>query len=306
MTNAVTLADYSPAQLRTIKDTVARDTNAQEFDLFMEACRSYGLDPFRRQIHAIVYNKDKPEKRKMTIIVARDGLRAIAQRCRDYRPASEPAQLVYDPALKGDTNPKGIVSATVKLWKQDNRGEWFPVIGEAYWDEFAPVTDEWAWDDASNKRRPTGKKTIEGNWSKMPIVMITKCAESQALRAGWPDMFGNLYSEEEMERLAVQTTASEAIEELDRQERIKRVGGPGLMMVFDDSARLEKVPMGQVHDRVMEFLRDASPRDAYNFRLRNTEALKEFWAHEKAAALAIKQELEPLADRYDPAKEAAE
>lgn len=304
MTNAVTLSGYTAAQLRTIKNTVAKDTNEEEFNLFMEACRSYHLDPFRRQIHAIVYNKDKPEKRKMTIIVARDGLRAIAQRCRDYRPASEPAQILYDDSAKGDTNPKGIVSATVKLWKQDNRGEWYPVIGEAYWDEFAPVTDEWAWSDEQRKRAPTGKKTVEGNWAKMPIVMITKCAESQALRAGWPDMFGGLYAEEEMHSLDATMTASEALEEHEKQERIARVGGPGLMMVFDDSARLEKVPLGQVHDRVMDFLHSASPRDAYMFRLRNAEALKDYWAHEKAAALSIKAALEPLADRFDPSEAA--
>ena len=93
---------------------------------FPEACRSHGLDPFRKQIHAVVYSKDNPDKRKMTIIVSRDGLRVLAHRCRDYRPASEPAQVSYDKGAVGPTNPKGIVSATVKLWKQDNRGEWFP------------------------------------------------------------------------------------------------------------------------------------------------------------------------------------
>ena len=38
MTNAISTSGYSAAQLRTIKDTVAADTNNSEFDLFMEAC----------------------------------------------------------------------------------------------------------------------------------------------------------------------------------------------------------------------------------------------------------------------------
>ena len=168
MATAIQASGFNAAQLRTIKHTVAADTNDLEFDLFLEACRSYGLDPFRKQIHAVVYNKDKADKRKMSIIVSRDGLRVLAQRCKDYRPASDPARIAYDEASRGPTNPKGIVSATVTLWKQDNRGEWFPVIGEAYWDEFAPVTDEWAWDQAQNRRAPTGKKTVEGNWARMP------------------------------------------------------------------------------------------------------------------------------------------
>ena len=293
MTSAVAVSGYSPAQIRTIKQTVAADTNETEFDLFMEACRSYRLDPFRKQIHAVVYSKDKADKRKMSIIVSRDGLRVMAQRCGDYRPASEPASIQYDAELRGPTNPKGIISATVRLWKQDNRGEWYPVIGEAYWDEFAPVSDEWAYDEQKGKRAPTGRKALEaGNWAKMPVVMITKCAESQALRAGWPDQFGGVYSEEEMDRTIATTSASEALDAFERDERAARVGGPGLLMVFDDSMALQKVPMGQVADRCHEFISAASPEEAHAFRIRNEVSLREFWAHNKADALTIKRALE--------------
>ena len=288
------IASFTPQQLNIIKSTVARDTNQSEFDLFMEACRSYGLDPFRKQIHAVVYSKDNAEKRKMTIIVSRDGLRVMASRSGDYRPASDPAQIIYDADLKGPTNPKGIVSATVKLWKQDSRGEWFPVIGEAYWDEFAPVTDEWAYDETKGKRAPTGKKTLDasGNWAKMPVVMITKCAESQALRAGWPETFSNLYTEEEMDKLAAQATASQAMEEFARAEREKRTGGKGLMMVFDDSGALQKVPMGNVMDRCLEFIKDADPLEVHKFRVRNEQPLRDFWAESPHDALELKRHFE--------------
>ena len=292
MATAIEASGYNAAQLRTIKHTVAADTNDLEFDLFMEACRSYGLDPFRKQIHAVVYNKDKPDKRKMSIIVSRDGLRVLAQRCNDYRPASEPARIEYDDGAKGPANPKGIVSATVRLWKQDNRGEWYPVVGEAYWDEFAPIIDEWAWDDAKGKRAPTGKKSVEGNWAKMPIVMITKCAESQALRAGWPDQFGNIYSEEEMTRLAADQTASETLREMEKAEREARIGGRGVLMVFDDAMKLEKVPMGNIADRCLEFVKQATPDEAHAFRIRNENSLREFWAHSPADALAVKKALD--------------
>lgn len=285
---------FTAPQLKVIKDTVAKDTNPTEFNLFLEACRSYGLDPFRKQIHAVVYSKDNADKRKMTIIVSRDGLRVLAHRCRDYRPASDPAQIVYDTDAKGPTNPKGIVSATVKLWKQDNKGEWYPVIGEAYWDEFAPVADEWAFDEESRKRKPTGKKVLDasGNWAKMPIVMITKCAESQALRAGWPETFGNIHAEEEMERVTVAATASEALEAHDRAEREAKTGGRGLLMVFDDAMKLEKVPMGSVADRVAEFIQTQDPADVYKFRVRNEDALREFWTAAPTDALALKKAFE--------------
>lgn len=288
------IATFSPSQLQIIKTTVARDTNSSEFDLFMEACKSYGLDPFRKQIHAVVYNKDREDRRKMTIIVSRDGLRVLASRSGDYRPASEPAVIVYDDGLRGPTNPKGIFSATVKLWKQDKRGEWFPVIGEAHWDEFAPLSDEWGEDPETGKRRPTGKKTLDasGNWAKMPLVMITKCAESQALRAGWPETFGSLYSEEEMERLETQATASQAMEEFARAEREKRTGGAGLLMVFSDNGPLEKVSLGSVADRCIGFIEQNEPLEVWKFRTRNEHALRDFWAHMPGDALELKKKFE--------------
>jgi len=291
MSNLIT---FTNPQLAVIKSTVAKDASPAEFNLFLEACKSYGLDPFRKQIFLLIYNKDKPDKRKHSIIVSRDGLRVMAHRCRDYRPATEPAQIVYDDAAKGPTNPKGIISATVKLWKQDNRGEWYPVAGEAYWDEFAPLADEWGEDKETGRRAPTGKKTLDasGQWAKMPIVMLTKCAESQALRAGWPETFGGVYSEEEMDRLAAAASASDALEEYQKAEREAKVGGRGLLMVFDDTMKLEKVPIGSVADRVMAFIQASEPIEAYKFNVRNQEALREFWAENPSDALELKKAFE--------------
>lgn len=293
MATAIQASGYNAAQIATIKATVASDTNDTEFNLFMEACRSYRLDPFRKQIFAVVYSKNDPKKRKMSIIVSRDGYRILAQRCGDYRPASEAAQIIYDADAKSQTNPKGIVAALVRLWKQDNRGDWYPVVGEAYWDEFAPIKDEWA-DDGNGKRKPTGKATLDtgGNWGRMPIVMITKCAESQALRAGWPDQFGGVYSEEEFDHVHAAQTASEALEQYQREERQARIGGPGLMFAFDDTMVLEKVALGTAADRIIEFLQGADPLDAHKFRIRNEQSLRELWGHDSGAALEVKKVLE--------------
>lgn len=292
MATAIQTSGLNAAQLRTIRQTVAKDANDLEFDLFMEAARSYGLDPFRKQIISIVFNKDKPEKRQQAIIVSRDGLRVLAQRCKDYRPASEPAKIVYDDAAKSPENPLGIISATVTLHKQDNRGEWYPVLGEAYWDEFAPIKDEWEYDQEKGRRAPTGKKTVDGNWAKMPRLMIAKCAEGQALRAGWPDQFGNIYSEEEFDRLKAEASASEMLHEYEKAEREARVGGRGILLVFDDAMKLEKVPLGQVADRCMEFVKNAESEDVHKFRVRNEDALREFWAHSPSDALDLKKAME--------------
>lgn len=294
MTKATALANYSSSQIALIRRTVAKDCNDMEFDLFFEAAQSYGLDPFRKQISAIVFNKKKEDKRQMAIIVSRDGYRVIAQRCGDYRPASEPAQIVCDDELKSGTNPHGIISACVRLWKQDKGGDWFPVIGEAYWDEFAQIKDEWG-EDQSGKWKPTGKKTLDGNWGRMPRVMITKCAESQALRAGWPDQFGGLYVEEEMGAAQIDATASEVVRSEEERERIERIGGANSITAsFDvETGVLENVPVGQMHDRCEEFIKGANPEIVHRWSVQNRVALQQFWAAAPSDALAIKQMVEP-------------
>ncbi len=69
---------FSAAQLDLIKRTVAIDTNPAEFDLFVTVARNAGLDPFRRQISALVFSKGDAAKRRMSIITGIDGLRTIA------------------------------------------------------------------------------------------------------------------------------------------------------------------------------------------------------------------------------------
>lgn len=290
------IADYSGSQLSTIRRTVAADTNDMEFDLFMEAAKSYGLDPFRRQISAIVFSKSDAKKRKMAIIVNRDGLRAIAQRCRDYRPSSTPAEFDIDESLKSPANPQGIVRCGVTLHKRDGSGDWFPVYGEAYWDEFAPVKDQWDYDPQAGKRQPTGKQAVDGNWSKMPRLMIQKCAEAQALRAGWPDSFSGLYAEEEMdqakEREAKDVTPSQAVEQEAANRRQNMLGNKGVLMVMDESASLQRIPMGEVADRCLEYVKDNDPETVYRWSIQNKEAFKEFWADQPNDALEVKRAVE--------------
>lgn len=302
MATALQLSGFNAAQIALIKRTVAKDCNDDEFNLFMEAAKRYGLDPFRKQISALVFNKNKSDKRQMAIIVARDGLRTIAQRCGDYRPASEPAEIVYDEALKSAINPKGIVSATVRLWKQDKRGEWFAVIGEAYWDEFAAVKDEWGENRETGKWEPTGARTLEGNWLRMPVVMIVKCAEAQALRAGWPDAFGGIYAEEEFHAAEVAMTASEAVAAEAERARMERLGGrDAIMMTFDAAGTLERVPLGKVADRCAEHLRSVSDEEAVAWNIRNRDPLREFWARSPSDALEVKKQIEAKEKRFKAA-----
>ena len=150
--NEITAArSYGGKELALIKRTVAKDTTNDEFSMFIEICKRQGLDPFRRQIYALVYNKDDPKKRQVSFITGIDGYRAIAKRAGNYRPDNDEPVIDYDQKKVCEhTNPKGIVKASVKVWQYMVDG-WYPITGTARWEEFAPVQIEKDWVDVLDR-----------------------------------------------------------------------------------------------------------------------------------------------------------
>ncbi|MCZ7501991.1 phage recombination protein Bet [Agrobacterium sp. ST15.13.015] len=306
MSQVATRFQMTPRQIALVKSTVAKDCNDDEFSLFMEVASAKGLDPFLGQIIPMVFNKGSAEKRKMTIIVSRDGQRVIAQRCGDYRPASKPPIYDIDKDLISPLNPQGVVAVTTYLWKQDPRsGEWYEVAGQAFWDEMAPVTDEWVYDQDAGKRKPTGKRVLDnsGNWCRMPRLMIAKCAEMQALRAGWPEQFTGLYDEAEMDRAKViDITASEIVQHEKEESRMRAIGGKdSITLTWGDNYALENVPVGQLADRALQFINDESAETVRKWADANREPLRLFWAKHPGDALAIKKAIEAKSSKKEAA-----
>ncbi len=290
--------DYNGHQLALIKRSVAKDTNTDEFDLFMSIARMKGLDPFSKQISAIVFNKDKADKRQMAIITGIDGIRAIAARSGRYRPDEDEPVIENDAEMKGPTNPLGIIKAVVRIYIADasRDGGWKPVAGVAYWDEFAPIKDEWAWDDASGKRKPTGRQTLDGNWPKMPRVMIAKCAEAQALRKAFPEDLSGLYETAELDRASmIDVTPSEIIEQTMTEDRLTRVGAGGRSITLQmfPNAPLERIPVGQVADKIAEAIDTIEAIKILDwFESANRHPLQEFWGWAPADALELKKRMD--------------
>jgi phage recombination protein Bet len=291
--NAITTMER---EMDVLKRTLAKDCNATEFDLYMLAAKKYGLDPFRRQIIPMVFNKHKADKRQMTLILTRDGYRCVAARCGNYRPKSEPATFYTDPSLKGPTNPAGLVSVTVKLHVQDNQGQWHPVAGEAYWDEFAPLETH----PATGNRKVIGEKLTD-MWAKMPRVMLEKCAESQALRAGWPEQFNGVYGEEEMAKAIADDRSASEIAEAGRLERTQAALQHNNSIPLTFGGGIEFVPVGQYFDRWAAYMHEHKDQPALvvTMREQNREGLKQYWAHEKDAALELKTRLEAFEHQLD-------
>jgi phage recombination protein Bet len=293
MSNVATLpaTTLSGQQLFLIRRTIANDCNDAEFDLFMAAARAAGLDPFRKQISPLVFNKGKPDKRRMSIITTIDGLRVIAARSGRYRPDEEEPGFTFDPEEKGPTNPLGLVKAKVRVFIDDK-----PVTGVAYWSEFAPISEQWG-EGEDGRRRPTGKMVLDpgGNWGRMPRVMLAKCAEAQALRKAFPEDTSGLYEAAELDQARVlDVLPSEAVAVEDREQRLARIGGAsGILFQLFPNAPLEAVPIGQAHDRLAERIRDMGDRQMLDwFESANRAPLQEFWARAPGDALEVKKLVE--------------
>lgn len=315
--------DFTNQQLALIRKTVAADTNQDEFELFCHTAKHLRLDPLRRQIYAFVYSKNDAEKRKMSIIVAIDGFRAIADRTGAYRPDEDEPTIEIDEAAKNpDTNPIGIVKATVRVWKHSH-GAWHKVTASAYWDEYAPIkasAEDYEWRDTGEtwpdsgkpkkKKVPIGevraKLDTSGQWGKMPRLMLAKVAEALALRKAWPDDFSAVYAAEEVDRSrAEEIGAWEAAEAGATEKRLAQIGqGQSILFQFDPTGPLEPVPLGKIADRVAEFVE--KNRDEVSaiglFESRNRHALRDFWARQPGDALEVKKMIEQaMAVAQEPA-----
>ena len=281
--------DFSAAQLTMIRRTIARSCTDPEFDEFIAVAQQAGLDPLRRQIAPLIVSAEDPERRRLIPWATIDGLRVIAARQGDYRPMETAPEIERDEArIEADRNPLGIVRAEVRAWKQSD-GLWHPVAGEAWWDEYAPLREEWA-PDERGQRKPTGKLLLDPSWARMGRVMIAKCAEAQALRRGWPDVLSGLYGEEELHALRFEAeTATERLRQRDAKGPTP-APGQAAWFVFDVGEGLVSTPRTEIAARVEAFLSAAPSIEAITaFNERNRVSLGLFWEWEPTEAMRLKQ-----------------
>lgn len=304
--------DLNASQLSLVKRTIAKDCNAEEFDMFIEVAKRVGLDPFRKQIYCIIYNKDKPAKRQMVLVTGIDGFRSVAARNENYRPDDNEPEIVMAADLKDDaSNPMGIEKAVVSVYKQDNTGAWHRIRATAYWDEFAPLDEGYdeedrgeTWPDGNKKvtRVPNGKLMLDPKnafWRKMPRLMLAKCAEAQALRKGWPEDLSGIYAPEELAQSdMIELSATEIVEEERANQRLIQTKTAGtILFSWNPVDPLEAVPLGKLADRIIEFVSQSeSATEIETWRERNRVGLNEFWARAKPDALGAKKAIEARID----------
>ncbi len=166
------LVQFNPDQLRIVRETVAKGTSAEQFALFIEVCKVSGLNPFARQIYAIVRGG------VMTVQTSIDGYRLLAERSGRYGGQIGPEWCGDDGAWKdvwlADAPP---VAARVGVLRKDFER---PVWGVAKYKSYAVSSN--------------------ALWQKMPDTMLAKCAEALALRKAFPSEMSGVYTKEEMDQ----------------------------------------------------------------------------------------------------------
>lgn len=178
----------SEERLNLITRTVAKDHTIDELAIFLYQCRRTGLDPLSRQIYSI------KRQGKATIQTGIDGYRLVAQRTKQYAGMDE---ILYDEGLTeyemlrdGREHP---ITCTVTVYRLVD-GQRMGFSATAAWDEYKPPAGQSGNGDAM--------------WRKMPYTMLGKCSEALALRRGFPQELGGIYTNEEMEQAGPITVES--------------------------------------------------------------------------------------------------
>lgn len=168
-------------QIDLIKRLYAKDANEDEFELFMQICKSSRLDPFKKEIYCLIFSKDNPQKRQMVIITGIDGYRSTAARDhKDFGGADAAVFTWFDPPQKTPAGKLIPESATVTV--KDTKGG--RTTATVWWEELVP----------RDLKEPKADF-----WNRMPKNQLEKCGEAKAIRKRFPGR-GNMFIREEMDQ----------------------------------------------------------------------------------------------------------
>ena len=95
----------------------------------------------------------------------------------------------------------------------------------------------------------------------------------------------------------VDLTPAEYAEQGNVEKRLEAIGGADAITIdWIDGRPLDRVPIGKVGDRIVEFIQNNKDETSTIsvFRERNRHALQEFWARNASDALEVKKMFEKV------------
>lgn len=182
MSNEIAHIEFSRDKVQLLKDTICKGATDSELELFVHVSQRLGLDPFMKQIHPVKRWDAVSNKEVMSIQTGIDGYRLIAERSGKYMPGKEPSFTYHDNGQ--------LKSATSYVKKLAPDGHWHEIASTAFYEEYVA-------------KKKDGSPVHM--WKDKPHIMLSKCAESAALRRAFPAEMSGVYTDEEMEHVSIQT-----------------------------------------------------------------------------------------------------
>lgn len=271
--------DMTREQVQLVKTAIitggTRPVTDNELALFLTICNRRGLDAFSGQIYGIMRkSKEKSGEwvEKLVIQVGIDGYRLLAERTGKY-------EGVVGPLWCGDDGqwvdvwlkPVPPAAAKVGVYRTGCRE---PFWGVVTYREYAQTYDG----------KPVGK------WKEMPATMLSKCAESKAIRMAFPQAVSGLTTPE----MVGDDTETYEVTEADREQARLVDGRRAAQDARGRQPWVEEID--QVVEAAVRTVRDpqaaAAPADAPDVVLEAIAA-----AGTVAALEAVEKR-----DDYDPAR----
>jgi len=210
---------FSDEQRRMMRDTLLNGASEEEASMLLEVARLRGLNPITRQIHFVKRWDSNKGREVWAYQVSIDGLRMIAERTGLYDGQDEPE---FERDAKG--NP---IACRVRVYRKDIARAF---VGVAYFSEYAQTKKD-------------GKLT--NMWETKPHVMIAKCAEALALRKGFPEDMGGMYTDDEID--------------VTPREHPAPAPAPRMVPSFDLTSRLDRLAKAATGDEIRAIDAEVGP-----------------------------------------------